>query len=268
MKRPCHLQFVAAGVGPTVFKRRLIAMRRLGILVLAGVAFGCRAQPTLTPVSAVVPTESRQMIVVTTASWEATSATMQRFERTDGVWEPASDLIPVVVGRSGLGWGKGLHPEQSNGLIKREGGGRAPAGIFMLTQTFGYADSVETGLPYMHTTSDVECVDDSDSRFYNRVLDRRMVEVDWTSHEEMRRQDELYRLGVEVAHNSTATPQGGSCIFLHIWRGPDSTTSGCTAMASGEMVRTAEWLDAAQQPVLVQLPQREYDRLKSAWMLP
>ena len=243
-------------------------MRYLAILALAFVTMECSAQFTVSVDSSVVPADSRQLIVVTTESWEATSGSLQRFERVGDNWEPVSDLIPVVVGRAGLGWGTGLHPEQTNGPTKREGDGRAPAGIFSLTETFGYADSASTGLPYVHATRDVECVDDSDSQFYNRVLDRSEVEPDWTSHEEMRRRDELYRLGVVVAHNEAAVPRGGSCIFLHIWRGPGTTTAGCTAMTSNAMEDVAAWLDAAEHPILVQLPQREYERLRSAWMLP
>ncbi len=243
-------------------------MQYLTILALAFVTMECNAQSTVSADSLVVPADSRQLIVVTTESWEATSGSLQRFERLDGMWEPVSDLIPVVVGRSGLGWGTGLHPEQTNGPIKQEGDGRAPAGVFSLTETFGYAESVTTGLPYVHATLDVECVDDSDSQFYNRVLDRSEVDVDWTSHEEMRRRDELYRLGVVVAHNEAAVPRDGSCIFLHIWRGPGTTTAGCTAMTSSAMEDVAAWLDVAEHPILVQLPQSEYERLRIAWELP
>ena len=32
--------------------------------------------------------------------------------------------------------------------------------------------------------------------------------------------------------------------------------------------RVAEWLDVAKRPVLVQLPQLEYERLRIVWMLP
>ena len=238
------------------------------ILILAFLSVMCSAQPAVYEGLPAVPSDSRQLIVVATQSWEATSGSLQRFERIDGLWEPVSDLIPVVVGRSGLGWGTGLHPEQTLGPLKQEGDGRAPAGVFSLTEAFGYLESEHTGLPFIHSTPDVECVDDSNSQFYNRVLNRSEVDVDWTSHEEMRRRDELYRLGVVVAHNEAAVPQGGSCIFLHIWRGSDSTTSGCTAMQSFVMETLVEWLDEDARPILVQLPQHEYERLRETWRLP
>ena len=111
-------------------------------------------------------------------------------------------------------------------------------------------------------------IHDYESSYYNQVIDRGTVEADWNSHEEMRREDELYRVGLVVAHNQAAVPRDGSCIFLHIWRGPHSTTVGCTVMPAEAVEEIAEWTDAAERPVFVQLPQGEYERLRSSWRLP
>jgi len=91
----------------------------------------------------------------------------------------------------------------------------------------------------------------------------------------------LYKWGVVVEHNGTPArvprwgprpqptqPGAGSCIFLHIWRGPDAGTAGCTAMAEPALLDTIRWLDADKSPVLVQLPVAEYRRLKAVWTLP
>jgi len=220
-----------------------------------------------------VPDESRQLLLVVTPTWTSTTGTLRRFERsTDGAaWRAVGTPVEVVVGRAGLGWGRGLHTSPSTGPQKREGDGRAPAGVFRLTDAFGYAplDSAATGLPYVQATPDLECVDDVDSRFYNRVLDRTDVAADWDSHEEMRRRDVLYRRGVVVAHNAdTPRAGGGSCIFLHVWRGPGTTTSGCTAMPEARLAEAMGWLDAEAGPVLVQLPDAEYRRLRRSWALP
>jgi L,D-peptidoglycan transpeptidase YkuD (ErfK/YbiS/YcfS/YnhG family) len=209
--------------------------------------------------------------VVVTPGWTATGGSLHRFERGAGPWRPVGRTVDVVVGRTGLGWGRGLHPEIGAAPQKREGDGRAPAGVFALTEAFGYAplDSAQTGLPYLMATAELECVDDVESAFYNRVIDRRRVEPDWESHEEMRRRDVLYRRGVVVAHNPAPTRAGdGSCIFIHVWRGPGSTTSGCTAMPEPELEAVIRWLDAAEAPVLVQLPIAEYRRLARSWELP
>ncbi len=82
----------------------------------------------------------------------------------------------------------------------------------------------------------------------------------------MRRPDELYRKGVVVAHNQPAVARGGSCIFLHQWSGPQSTTSGCTAMAPTPLDALVAWLRPGA--VLVQLPEAAHRRLRRAWRLP
>lgn len=75
--------------------------------------------------------------------------------------------------------------------------------------------------------------------------------------------------GVVVAHNtSPALPNAGSRIFLHVWKGEGEPTEGCTASAATDMAAIFLWLKADAAPVLVQLPQSEYLRLKSSWALP
>ena len=84
----------------------------------------------------------------------------------------------------------------------------------------------------------------------------------------MRRDDDLYRLGIIVDHNAARVPGDGSCIFLHIWSGPDSVTAGCTAMPAAALEAIAGWARIEDHPVLVQLPRAEYERLRDSWALP
>ena len=103
--------------------------------------------------------------------------------------------------------------------------------------------------------------------------------------ETMRRRDGLYRIGAIVAHNGPgvdrdllpaaasvdgATPVSGagSCIFLHVWNGPRSTTAGCTAMADPALAEILAWLRADADPVLVQLPAGVRRGLQARWALP
>ncbi len=220
---------------------------------------------------------------MTTAEWSATDGTLRRFERArGGAWVPVGEAVPVVVGRSGLGWGLGLHGSSGRGPVKAEGDGRAPAGVFRLSAAFGYAGSMATGLPYVPTPG-LQCVDDRSSASYNRVR-RPDARPDWDSYETMRRGDGLYRIGAIVAHNGPgldpalvpgaaltgAAPVAGagSCIFLHVWRGPGSSTAGCTAMPDPALAGVLAWLDADAQPVLVQLPEAERAARRASWGLP
>ena len=221
---------------------------------------------------------STEMIVVTTSDWSAPQGTLQRYERTSArkKWQPVGKPIAVMVGKNGLGWGSGIlepdaHARNASDPNKKEGDGKAPAGAFRLSKIFGYSAQAEPGwkMPYVTLTSTVECVDDTSSKFYNQVVDRGTVSPDWNSSEHMLRSDDLYRWGILVDHNtSPAKPGSGSCIFMHIWRGPGQPTVGCTAMPQAQLESVLTWLDPARQPVLVQLPMAEYKQLKKQWHLP
>ena len=255
-------------------------MRLLPVIALAAplcMAASTQCQPARAPAPASWDADGAlQMVVSTTADWDAVDATLQRYERdgTGQPWRPVGAPIPAAVGRSGLGWGTGLHSDApSDGPGKREGDGRAPAGVYRLSSAFGYAAPAEVPwirLPYVQSDASIECVDDLRSRFYNRRVDRDTISApDWSSHEEMRRPDDLYEWGVWVDHNSDPpAPGGGSCIFLHVWAGPGAATSGCTAMAEDDLRGLLAWLDPRARPVLVQLPRDVYGALRTGWELP
>jgi L,D-peptidoglycan transpeptidase YkuD (ErfK/YbiS/YcfS/YnhG family) len=222
--------------------------------------------------------QSRQMVVVTTPDWDATKGELHRFERNeDGAWQAAGATLPVVIGRTGAAWGTGLHevPADDGGPVKHEGDGRSPAGVFAIGEAFGYAPTAATGLAYEALDANDWCIDVDGSPYYNQVVDSTDVGADAVkgSTEPMRRDlhahgDQRYRLGFVIANNPRNAHGGGSCIFGHLWKSPDSTTAGCTAMAPASMDALLRWLDAGKRPVFVLLPAAEYRRLQGAWRLP
>ena len=229
---------------------------------------------------------STQMIVVTTSNWNAVEGRLQRFERRNvhNAWRSVGEPIPIVVGSKGLAWGIGLVATDAPYIriapepVKREGDGKAPAGVFDLGTAFGYAAEPLPGLkfPYLMLTPSIECVDDSGSKYYNRIVDRSAVVPDWKSSEHMRYTGESYRWGMVVDLNGTVMgrnkrapePGGGSCVFLHIWHSRDQGTAGCTAMSQSDLEILLVWLDPGRKPLLVQLPQQAYGRLAKRWKLP
>jgi D-alanyl-D-alanine dipeptidase len=218
---------------------------------------------------------ARQLIVVTTRDWASVQGTLRLFERKSarGVWrQTGGAAVPIVVGRGGLGWGDGLIKNLGDAPLKKEGDGRAPAGVFKLGTAFGFAAAREADwlrLPYTPLAPTTECVDDVASRHYNTIVDRGTVGVvDWNSSERMR-SVEGYHWGLVVEHNAAPPVAGrGSCIFLHIWAGPEKGTAGCTAMEEANLERLLRWLDMRKRPLLVQLPRAEYARLRPVWQLP
>ncbi|WP_447903294.1 L,D-transpeptidase family protein [Pseudomonas serbica] len=212
---------------------------------------------------------SAQLIVVTSKNWDDIKGIAQRYERHGSTFEKVEAPFAVVLGKHGMGWGKGLlDTRQFQGPVKQEGDGKAPAGIFKLGSAFGYDASAATRLPYLALTTTIECVDDSQSTRYNELVDGSVVAKDWDSSEPMRRSDDLYRQGIFIQHNTPASPGAGSCIFFHIWRGPTAPTRGCTAMDPADIARLFSWFDPRQSPLLVQLPEAQYEQLRERWGLP
>ena len=227
--------------------------------------------------SAAVPTllvDARQLIVVTTSDWNTVRGELRRYERASASapWKAVGAPISMVVGKNGLAWDP-LAEQVVAGPVKREGDGRAPAGVFSLGTAFGYAPAGEASdlkLPYLHVTEGIECVDDVKSSRYNTIVNRRSIaSPDWNSSEKMREVGEAYRWGVVVNYNTPPVSSRGSCIFLHVGGGPDSKgTAGCTAMSQPELREMMRWLDPAKKPAMVQLTAAARDALKGSWMLP
>lgn len=218
-----------------------------------------------------------QMLRVLADDWTSTHGELQAYCRlaTDAPWQACSESIPVVLGRAGLGWGIGLHPQPATEeAVKQEGDGRSPVGVFALTGLFGklphgWQPDQGRHLPYQTVHAALKAVDDPCSRHYNQIVDIRQTPADWQSAEEMLRSDTRYDLGIIVAHNaSPVLPGAGSCIFIHVWAGPGVPTAGCTAMAASQLRCLAESLQADALPCLAQFPRHRYQTLQTAWSLP
>ena len=180
---------------------------------------------------------------------------------------------PVSLGRNGMAWGRGLHTEPGHGPFKKEGDGKSPAGVFALARAFGVAKMLPDdagGFPYLHALPSTYCVEDVRSEWYNRIIDaKREIPTTWERWSALRRPDGLFDWGLIVSQNDPDIRRGaGSCVFLHIWRGVNVPTAGCTAMARDRIESIIRWLEPDAQPVLVQLPDAEFEEWRSRWDLP
>ena len=220
---------------------------------------------------------AQQLVLVVSNDWNSTQGKLHRFQRVANGWQQIGEQADVMLGRNGSAWGLGLNAlPRTDGPIKREGDGRAPAGVFTIGTAFGYAGSANTGLPYQAMTADDWCIDVPASDWYNKIIDRSVVKAPFLdqSSEPMRRDihvqgDIRYREGFVIEHNVDGKArQGGSCIFAHLWQAPGETTAGCTAMAPESMEALLGWLDSKQTPVFVLLPKAQYNALQQAWQLP
>lgn len=213
---------------------------------------------------------SRQILLVTAKDWSATSGTARIFERRTlkSKWRPIGEAFSVVFGRSGLA---PADTDISDAIdLKKEGDGRSPAGAFPLTFAFGVAEKPPGRLKYLKIDEFTECVDDPASAHYNRIVNRLQVgNFDWISSEKMADVLPEYDLGVFVGYNYSPTLKArGSCIFLHIWRDPETPTAGCTAMSRTDLEKVLRLLDPAKNPYLVQLPETEIRKFVRKWSIP
>jgi D-alanyl-D-alanine dipeptidase len=207
--------------------------------------------------------DSKQLLVVTTENWSVSSGLMQRYERKNKQWHKVGKILEIKLGRNGLGWGIGLHtiPKDAE-IIKKEGDGKSPAGIFRLNQAFGY-EPFNINYPYEVYSETDHCVDDVNSKFYNKIVDSTKIDRDYKSHEVMKFPKDYYKYGIVVDHNgisdgSKSEKGAGSCIFIHIKSIP---TSGCTVMTENEIKEILRWLDPKAQPLLVQGTQKVVEEL-------
>lgn len=198
--------------------------------------------------------KTKQLLVVTTENWSTPTGSLQRYERDDQSWKKVGKVIDIKLGRNGLGWGIGLHkvPKDAK-FIKKEGDGKAPAGIFKLEQAFGYAP-FKINYPYEVYKETDHCVDDVNSKYYNKIVASTKIDRDYKSHERMKFPKDYYKYGIVVDHNGitngvTSKKGAGSCIFIHI---KDIPTAGCTVMSESEIQEVLRWLDPKAEPLLVQ----------------
>jgi len=222
----------------------------LTLLALSSVT--CQAEP-----SDAIPSGCGQIVLVTASDWNAPTGTLRRLSRSNpnGSWSAVGDPMPVLIGEHGLGWALGLR-SIPGGLSprKREGDRRSPAGVFYLTAVYCHEKLDRIRMPLLPITAATEAIDDPNSRYYNRIVDRRdIAHPDWRSSERMARISD-YALCIAVGLNPSRQPGGGSCVFLHRWRGQRPGTAGCTALRDPDLLTLARWLDPAQKPVLIQAP--------------
>lgn len=216
-----------------------------------------------------------QIVLVVTPGWDAAQGTLWAFEReASGAWRQRGPSHPVMIGRNGCAWGKGLHSQGAVGPQKREGDGRSPAGVFAIGPAFGAAAACDTGLDYRPMTGDDWCIDVPDSPHYNRFVNAREVGAAAVagSTEPMRRDlhggDDAYALGFVIGHNAACERGAGSCIFAHLVGTPPAPTAGCTAMTRHELQTLLHWLRQGAEPRFVLLPGAVAAEVAAAWGLP
>lgn len=142
----------------------------------------------------------------------------------------------AFIGRMGLGKTK-------------EGDNKTPIGIFKLGIAFGINDNPGTELTYIKVNENMYWVDDSNSKFYNKlveIIDDNIIknenleyiqiykeEIDWNTAEHLIKENIKYKYVVNIKYNQKCEKGKGSAIFLHCSDG--MPTSGCIAISEEKL---------------------------------
>lgn len=213
------------------------------------------------PLFVLAKIQTEQIILVTTLSWSTNTGTMKRYEKINNRWQQIGKEKQVFLGKNGLAWGIGKHlPKKHN--LKKEGDKKSPAGIFTLPLFYSY-NPIKASFPHTISKEYYHCVDDSNSNYYNSVINAKKVQRDYKSYEAMKFPQNYYKYALAINHNyfnsAQSIPKRGSCIFFHISPAP---TVGCTALPNEQdMKELVLWLNKKKNPILIQAPKSEIKEL-------
>ena len=156
-------------------------------------------------------------------------ATLSLHTKINGVWTQQLSCS-ARVGRNGI---------TSN---KREGDGKTPSGIYSFGQAFGTAGNPGTSRSWLQVNNNHYWVDDSNSPYYNKLVDASQTGIQWNSAEHLASYPTAYKYAIAVNYNTACTPNAGSAIFLHCSTG--GSTAGCISVSQTNMIRILQSLQS------------------------
>jgi L,D-peptidoglycan transpeptidase YkuD (ErfK/YbiS/YcfS/YnhG family) len=195
-----------------------------------------------------LPSTTRQVVVVQSAGFGTSTATLQAFAKRDGAWTPAFPAMPARLGVTGFR------------DVKVEGDLASPTGVYGFGATmYGIAANPGVRYPYHRLVPDDWWNENPDSSGYNAF--HHGADPGGAS-EAMWETDPQYRHLAVITYNipvRPADPPRGSGIFLHVMV-PGRATAGCVSLAEADLVKVLRWLDPLAAPRIVLAPAAELDR--------
>ena len=81
-------------------------------------------------------------------------------------------------------------------------------------------------------------VSDSNSKYYNKFVDTKVIEKDWNDAEHLIDYLVQYEYAIEIKYNSECVPNKGSAIFIHCEN--NKPTAGCISLQKDGMKNILE----------------------------
>jgi len=229
---------------------------RYGILTVALLLVPCASHAQSCP----APLASANRLVLAVADTMAsTTATVQRYERASPAeaWRAVGGPASALVGYKGVAWAHAFRDfAHGDEPIKIDGDKRAPAGVYKIGNSFGFAAARRRN--YARITAGTVCVDDVASPAYNTIAAR--AKVGWRVHGENMWRAREYRRGLFVDYPTDRAARAGSCIFIHLRLAGRTGTHGCVALPERDLAAVQNF--AAPGAVLAILPKQALPRFK------
>ncbi|WP_286670020.1 L,D-transpeptidase family protein [Thomasclavelia cocleata] len=124
-----------------------------------------------------------------------------------------------------------------NGITsnKREGDAKTSTEIYSFGQAFGVAGNPGISRNWLTVNNNHYWVDDSNSQYYNKLVDANQTGIQWSSAEHLASYGTAYKYAIAVNYNTACTPSAGSAIFLHCSSG--GSTTGCISISESNMIK-------------------------------
>lgn len=184
--------------------------------------------------------EADKLMVVVGNPADPAKGTLTYYEKDT---EGRLNLVFSVEAVSGM---QGISSEKVEGDMK------TPQGVYSFTMAFGMKDNPGSILPYHKVVNGDHFVDDSNSRYYNRLVNEFQVTKDWNSSENLIRQAPHYNYALVLNYNTDYVPGKGSAIFLHCPKSSNNTgTSGCISIPEDLMKWLVTKADANTRIIVV-----------------
>ena len=216
------------------------------------------ATPAATPVAApppantasrlrTIPSGTRQLIVVTTNGYGTSGATVETFNKVNGVWQPAFAAMTGWIGTKGF----------SDNHV--EGDPTTPTGVYSIGATmYGITANPGVRYGYHQLVADDYWDENPDSATYNSFVHGANPGA---GSEALWQTAPQYNYFAVIDYNIPAVPANpprGSAIFLHVVN--KGGTAGCVALGQSDLVRVLDWLDPAASPRIVMTPTQNLGR--------
>ncbi len=211
-----------------------------------GSAQAATSPPVPADLAAGLVGDSRQLIIVSTSGWKATTASVSLYELRSAVWKWVAGPFYARVGRNGMK------------IDHVEGDGTTPAGSFPIVSAFGLRANPGAKLPWTKLKSGDCWISDSARPDYNTMVVQKPCGAKNEDLWPIARGG-AYAKAIVSGYNMNPVVAGkGSAIFLHLHSrtasGATKPTSGCVSVSDWQLSVLLRRLDPASNPRVVMGP--------------